>query len=52
MEDREELDRQTSEVLTLPQLVEEINGYITEITEIALEEENSKNYISFMKKNE
>ena len=33
-------------------LIEEVSSYITEITEFTLEEENSKNYIAFMKRNE
>lgn len=34
----------------MPELVQEINRYLTEITEMALEEENSHNYITFMNK--
>lgn len=38
--------------VALPCLLQEINCYLSEITEMALEEENSRNYRYFMDRNE
>lgn len=41
-----------SKEVALPCLLQEINSYLSEITEMALEEENSRNYRCFMDRNE
>jgi hypothetical protein len=38
--------------ITLKSMIDEILKYLIEIIETLLEEENSTNYINFMKKNE